>query len=156
MYVPQEPQMERHPLARSSCGVVGPTDWNEALDIIRYGSPEQVLIYLVYIFILKLIECWFSNGILSEGDLSSGLTGGSGGPLIMASISFLCLPQLKVFLKILDYVSANTPAFLAKTPSTLPLLRRSGCSCTIFSAISRKYLTLWFQKRDNIIMIPKG
>lgn len=57
MYVPQEPQMERHPLARSSCGVVGPTDWNEALDIIRYGSPEQVLICLVYIFILKLIEC---------------------------------------------------------------------------------------------------
>ncbi|KAL7609080.1 hypothetical protein Lser_V15G11670 [Lactuca serriola] len=99
MYVPQEPQMERHPLARSSCGVVGPTDWNEALDIIRYDP-------------------------LNKGDLSSGLTGGSGGPLIMASISFLCLLQLKIFLKILDYVSANTPAFLAKTPSTLPLLRR--------------------------------
>lgn len=41
MYAPQEPQMERHPLARPSGGVIGPTDWNEALDIITYGSPEQ-------------------------------------------------------------------------------------------------------------------
>ncbi|CAI9262994.1 unnamed protein product [Lactuca saligna] len=41
MYAPQEPQMERHPLSRPSGGVIGPTDWNEALDIITYGSPEQ-------------------------------------------------------------------------------------------------------------------
>ncbi|CAI9266620.1 unnamed protein product [Lactuca saligna] len=80
----------------------------------------------------KLVSCLatkqelsvISNGIFSEGDFSSGLTEGSGGLLIMASISFLCIPQLKVFLKILDSVSANTSAFLAKTSSTLPLLRR--------------------------------
>ncbi|KAI3709962.1 hypothetical protein L2E82_39732 [Cichorium intybus] len=41
IYAPQEPQMERHPLARPSGGIIGPTDWNEALDIITYGSPEQ-------------------------------------------------------------------------------------------------------------------
>ncbi|KAI3741132.1 hypothetical protein L1987_58799 [Smallanthus sonchifolius] len=41
IYTPPEPQMERHPMARPSGGVVGPTDWNEALDVITYGSPEQ-------------------------------------------------------------------------------------------------------------------
>lgn len=29
-------------MARPSGAVIGPTDWNEALDIITYGSPEQV------------------------------------------------------------------------------------------------------------------
>ncbi|XP_076948805.1 protein MOR1-like [Bidens hawaiensis] len=41
IYTPPEPQMERHPMARPSGAVIGPTDWNEALDIITYGSPEQ-------------------------------------------------------------------------------------------------------------------
>ncbi|XP_022036003.1 protein MOR1 [Helianthus annuus] len=41
IYTPPEAQMERHPMARPSGGVIGPTDWNEALDIITYGSPEQ-------------------------------------------------------------------------------------------------------------------
>nr|XP_043618716.1 protein MOR1 isoform X2 [Erigeron canadensis] len=37
IFTPPESQMERHSMARPS----GPTDWNEALDIITYGSPEQ-------------------------------------------------------------------------------------------------------------------
>lgn len=41
IYAPPEPQMDRHPMARPSGGIIGPTDWNEALDIITYGSPEQ-------------------------------------------------------------------------------------------------------------------
>ncbi|KAJ9565978.1 hypothetical protein OSB04_001944 [Centaurea solstitialis] len=36
-----EPQMERLAFARPPGGAIGPTDWNEALDIITYGSPEQ-------------------------------------------------------------------------------------------------------------------
>ena len=35
-------QMDRAPIPRTVPGTVGPTDWNEALDIISYGSPEQV------------------------------------------------------------------------------------------------------------------
>ncbi|KVH89565.1 hypothetical protein Ccrd_008447 [Cynara cardunculus var. scolymus] len=41
MYAPPEPQMERLAFARPPGGAIGPTDWNEALDIITYGSPEQ-------------------------------------------------------------------------------------------------------------------
>ncbi|KAL8192496.1 hypothetical protein R6Q57_027681 [Mikania cordata] len=42
IYTPPEPQMERHSMMRpSGGGIIGPTDWNEALDIITYGSPEQ-------------------------------------------------------------------------------------------------------------------
>lgn len=52
-------------------------------------------------------------------------------------VRMLCLPQLKVLLKISDSVSANTSGFRAKTPSTLPLLSSSGCSFTILSAISK-------------------
>ncbi|KAL8152166.1 hypothetical protein V2J09_009926 [Rumex salicifolius] len=33
--------MERNILPRPIVGVAGPSDWNEALDIITYGSPEQ-------------------------------------------------------------------------------------------------------------------
>ncbi|EOA29247.1 hypothetical protein CARUB_v10025521mg [Capsella rubella] len=33
--------LERNPVPRSIAGVNGPTDWNEALDIIMFGSPEQ-------------------------------------------------------------------------------------------------------------------
>ncbi|PWA59320.1 ARM repeat superfamily protein [Artemisia annua] len=40
-FAPTEPQRERHPMARPSAGVIGPTNWNEALEIITYGSPEQ-------------------------------------------------------------------------------------------------------------------
>ncbi|KAL2473261.1 Protein MOR1 [Forsythia ovata] len=36
-----EVQMERHPMPRTYSGPVGPADWNEALDIISRGSPEQ-------------------------------------------------------------------------------------------------------------------
>lgn len=32
----------------------GPTDWNEAMDIISFGSPEQVDNYL-FIFFLMII-----------------------------------------------------------------------------------------------------
>ncbi|KAG9155040.1 hypothetical protein Leryth_019560 [Lithospermum erythrorhizon] len=41
LVTPPENQMDRNPLARTLSGSVGPTDWNEALDIIAYGSPEQ-------------------------------------------------------------------------------------------------------------------
>ncbi|XP_020883694.1 protein MOR1 isoform X2 [Arabidopsis lyrata subsp. lyrata] len=33
--------LERNPVPRTIAGVNGPTDWNEALDIIMFGSPEQ-------------------------------------------------------------------------------------------------------------------
>ncbi|XP_057538805.1 protein MOR1-like isoform X2 [Amaranthus tricolor] len=40
-YVHPEMHMERNLLPRVHAGVSGPTDWNEALDIIVYGAPEQ-------------------------------------------------------------------------------------------------------------------
>ncbi|CAA3011554.1 MOR1 isoform X1 [Olea europaea subsp. europaea] len=40
-YGHSEDQMERHPMPRPYSGPVGPADWNEALDIITRGSPEQ-------------------------------------------------------------------------------------------------------------------
>ncbi|XP_024016718.1 protein MOR1 isoform X2 [Eutrema salsugineum] len=36
-----EQNLERNPVPRTIAGVNGPTDWNEALDIIMFGSPEQ-------------------------------------------------------------------------------------------------------------------
>ncbi|CAA2964834.1 MOR1 isoform X1 [Olea europaea subsp. europaea] len=36
-----EVQMEKHPMPRTCSAPVGPADWNEALDIISRGSPEQ-------------------------------------------------------------------------------------------------------------------
>ncbi|KAL5775569.1 hypothetical protein ACOSP7_013126 [Xanthoceras sorbifolium] len=36
-----EVQMEGHLMSQTHAGVSGPTDWNEALDIISFGSPEQ-------------------------------------------------------------------------------------------------------------------
>ncbi|KAL3519697.1 hypothetical protein ACH5RR_017846 [Cinchona calisaya] len=36
-----ELQMDRAPIPRTIPGTVGLTDWNEALDVIAYGSPEQ-------------------------------------------------------------------------------------------------------------------
>ena len=35
-------QMERLAFAQPPGGAIGPTDWKGALDIITYGSPEQV------------------------------------------------------------------------------------------------------------------
>ncbi|GAB4831233.1 Protein MICROTUBULE ORGANIZATION 1 [Ancistrocladus abbreviatus] len=40
-YANPELHMERNLLPHSLAGISGPTDWNEALDIIAYGSPEQ-------------------------------------------------------------------------------------------------------------------
>lgn len=41
-YVQTELHVDRIPVpARTLSSAVGPTDWNEALDIISYGSPEQ-------------------------------------------------------------------------------------------------------------------
>ncbi|CAO2842672.1 unnamed protein product [Amaranthus hypochondriacus] len=40
-YVHPEMHMERNSLPQVHAGVSGPTDWNEALDIIVYGAPEQ-------------------------------------------------------------------------------------------------------------------
>lgn len=39
-----EIHMERQVMPRVLPGASGPTDWNEALDIISFGSPEQVFI----------------------------------------------------------------------------------------------------------------
>lgn len=36
-----ELRAETHPMPRTLAPAIGPTDWNEALDIITYGSPEQ-------------------------------------------------------------------------------------------------------------------
>uniref|UniRef100_A0A5B7AKF7 Protein MOR1 n=1 Tax=Davidia involucrata TaxID=16924 RepID=A0A5B7AKF7_DAVIN len=40
-YGHSELHIERHSMARPLASAIGPTDWNEALDIISYGSPEQ-------------------------------------------------------------------------------------------------------------------
>ncbi|XP_052201183.1 protein MOR1 isoform X2 [Diospyros lotus] len=40
-FVHPELHMERHSVPRMIASANGPTDWNEALDIIEYGSPEQ-------------------------------------------------------------------------------------------------------------------
>nr|GMD91866.1 protein MOR1 isoform X1 [Ipomoea batatas] len=40
-YNQSELPMERHPMPLPVSGTNGPTNWNEALDIIAYGSPEQ-------------------------------------------------------------------------------------------------------------------
>lgn len=42
--------MEKHFTHRTTAGANGPRDWNEALDIMEYGSPEQVFILAVYSF----------------------------------------------------------------------------------------------------------
>lgn len=42
--------MDRHHLPRSLVTANGPTDWNEALEIISMGSPEQV-VYSLFIFL---------------------------------------------------------------------------------------------------------
>ncbi|KAA3489449.1 protein MOR1 isoform X1 [Gossypium australe] len=40
-YVQPDLNMERHLMPRMLVGVSGPSNWNEALDIISFGSPEQ-------------------------------------------------------------------------------------------------------------------
>ncbi|XP_043808060.1 protein MOR1 isoform X2 [Manihot esculenta] len=40
-YNPHELNMERQMIPRAVSSVNGPTDWNEALDIISFGSPDQ-------------------------------------------------------------------------------------------------------------------
>ncbi|KAF2304599.1 hypothetical protein GH714_034662 [Hevea brasiliensis] len=40
-YSPHELNMERQIMPRAVSSVNGPTDWNEALDIISFGSPDQ-------------------------------------------------------------------------------------------------------------------
>ncbi|XP_074307660.1 protein MOR1-like isoform X2 [Silene latifolia] len=40
-YAHPELHIERNPLPRVNVGVSGPTDWNEAIDVITYGAPEQ-------------------------------------------------------------------------------------------------------------------
>ncbi|KNA20108.1 hypothetical protein SOVF_055370 [Spinacia oleracea] len=40
-YIHPELHIERNSLPRVHAGVSGPTDWNEALDIIAHGAPEQ-------------------------------------------------------------------------------------------------------------------
>lgn len=37
-----ELHMDRQLVPQTLASVNGPTDWNEALDIISFGSPEQV------------------------------------------------------------------------------------------------------------------
>ncbi|WCJ24432.1 ARM repeat superfamily protein [Euphorbia peplus] len=40
-FSPHEVHMERQIMPRAVTSINGPTDWNEALDIISFGSPEQ-------------------------------------------------------------------------------------------------------------------
>ncbi|KAJ8758746.1 hypothetical protein K2173_000467 [Erythroxylum novogranatense] len=40
-FTPHEPQMDRTAIPYALAGANGPTNWNEALDIISFGSPEQ-------------------------------------------------------------------------------------------------------------------
>ncbi|KAA8519827.1 hypothetical protein F0562_014083 [Nyssa sinensis] len=40
-YGHSELHVERHSVAQPLASAIGPTDWNEALDIISHGSPEQ-------------------------------------------------------------------------------------------------------------------
>ncbi|GKA94307.1 calcium-transporting ATPase 2, plasma membrane-type-like protein [Tanacetum coccineum] len=40
-FAPTKPQSERHQMAQPLAGVIGLTNWNEALEIITYGSHEQ-------------------------------------------------------------------------------------------------------------------
>lgn len=47
-----ELHMDKQLVPQSLAGVNGPTDWNEALDIISFGSPEQVSN-------LSLCRCFF-------------------------------------------------------------------------------------------------
>lgn len=54
-YVQTELHVDRNPIPRTISSTVGPTDWNEALDIISFGSPEQVSLYLLFFF--SLIQC---------------------------------------------------------------------------------------------------
>lgn len=42
-----EVHIDRLPMPQPYSGV-GPTDWNEALDIVTYGSPEQVCFMYLY------------------------------------------------------------------------------------------------------------
>lgn len=58
-YAHPEFHMERHLMPRTLPSTNGPTDWNEALDIISFGSPEQVFYCLILIsFIVnKLFTC---------------------------------------------------------------------------------------------------
>lgn len=43
IYNNTELPMERNVNLRPVAGTIGPSDWNEALDIISYDSPEQVV-----------------------------------------------------------------------------------------------------------------
>lgn len=43
-------------MPRVLAGTNGPTDWNEALDIISFGSPEQVLVVYMYFYIRRNIS----------------------------------------------------------------------------------------------------
>ncbi|XP_065862159.1 protein MOR1-like [Euphorbia lathyris] len=40
-FIPHDVHMERQIMPRAVTSINGPTDWNEALDIICFGSPEQ-------------------------------------------------------------------------------------------------------------------
>jgi len=41
-YAQPDSNIERQLMPRPVAVASGPTDWNEALDIISFGSPEQV------------------------------------------------------------------------------------------------------------------
>ena len=41
-YARRDAHVERNVFATTQAGVSVPTDWNNALDVLAYGSPEQV------------------------------------------------------------------------------------------------------------------
>lgn len=55
--------MDRQLMPHVLGGGSGPTDWNEALDIISFGSPEQVsnLILLFWFWFLFYFIIFFYN-----------------------------------------------------------------------------------------------
>lgn len=60
-YAHPEFHMERHLIPHALPSTTGPTDWNEALDIISFGSPEQVFYCLLSVsFIFYML---FTCGI---------------------------------------------------------------------------------------------
>lgn len=61
--------MDRQLMPRVLAGGSGPTDWNEALDIISFGSPEQVsnlflvfLLYYCFALDFSLIIFFYNHG----------------------------------------------------------------------------------------------
>lgn len=61
-----ESHVDRHHLPRSLVTANGPTDWNEALDIISMGSPEQVVYSLFVSSVVPFSKLCMHNNLGQE------------------------------------------------------------------------------------------